>query len=637
MCKTPDVNTFNISMTPIRTIASLLLLAMLLYANTFKHDYALDDSIVIKENMFTKQGVSGLSGIFTKDTFYGFFKKEGKDNLVVGGRYRPMSLAFFAVGWSIWGNNPTLFHISNVFFYGLCCFLIFLLLSRLKLSKDIMNGWFPYLVAIIFLVHPIHTEVVANIKGLDEIFSLSGSLLACYLILKAINQNSIKYHFAAMLAFFFALMSKENAITFIAVIPLTLVLLNKNKLSQALKHSWSLWIAVIVFLTIRTSILGINFGDVPQELMNNPFLKIEGNMFVPFTFSEKMANIFFCLGQYLKLFMVPYPLTHDYYPFFVDLKSFGDLFVIFSVITHLALCVFAVKNFKKQPIFTYSIAFYLITLSVVSNIIFPVGTNMAERFLFMPSVGISILIVYTIHKILSNKNAKIITSYILIAIFSVITFGRNPVWKNDFTLFTTDVKTSHNSAKANNAAGGALQAEARNEKNEEKKKMMLRQSTVYLKKAIELHPNYKNAYLLLGNSYFYLENYKSAISVYEGALRIDPQYQDALKNLSVSYRELGKIEGEQNNNIKNAINYLSKAFQLNDTDPETVRLLGVAHGVANDHNSAIQYFEQLTTMIPDSALAYVILFKAYKNAGFEDQAENAYKKAIRLDPNAFKN
>ena len=636
MCKTSKLNPFKTSVTPVGAITSLLILAMLLYANTFKHDYALDDSIVIKENMFTKQGVSGLSGIFSKDTFYGFFKKEGKENLVVGGRYRPMSLAFFAVGWSIWGNNPTLFHILNVFFYGLCCFLIYLLISRLKLTKDIMNGWFPYLVAIVFLVHPIHTEVVANIKGLDEILSLSGSLLACYFILKAVNQNSFKFHLAAMVAFFFALMSKENAITFLAIIPLTLVLLNKNKLRLALKHSWSLWIAVIVFLTIRTSILGFNFGDAPQELMNNPFLKIEGNMFVPFTFSEKMANIFFCLGQYLKLFVIPYPLTHDYYPFFVDLKSFSDLFVIFSVIIHIALCVFAVMNFKKQPIFSYCITFYLITLSIVSNIVFPVGTNMAERFLFMPSVGISILIVYTIHKFLSDRKAKIITSFILIAIFSGITIGRNPVWKNDFTLFTTDVNTSHNSAKANNAAGGALQAEARNEKNEENKKKMLRQSIVYLKKAIELHPNYKNAYLLLGNSYFYLENYKSAISVYEGALRIDPQYQDALKNLSVSYRELGKIEGEQNNNINNAINYLSKAFQLNDSDPEIVRLLGVAHGVANDHNSAIQYFEQLTTMIPDSAVAYVILFKAYKNAGFEDQAENAYKKAIRLNPNAFK-
>lgn len=636
MCKTLKLNPFNTSMSPVGAIASLLLLAMLLYANTFKHDYALDDSIVIKENMFTKQGISGLSGIFTKDTFYGFFKKEGKDNLVAGGRYRPMSLAFFAVGWSIWGNNPTLFHISNVLFYGLCCFLIYLILSRLKLTKDIMNGWFPYLVAVVFLVHPIHTEVVANIKGLDEIFSLSGSLLACFLVLKSINQHAVKYQIAAMFAFFFALMSKENAITFVAVIPLTLILLNNNKLWQAIKYSWPLWVATIIFLIIRTSILGFDFGDAPKELMNNPFLKIEGNMFVPFSFSEKMANIFFCLGQYLKLFIVPYPLTHDYYPYFVELKSFSDLFVVFSVIIHLALGVFAVLNFKKHPIFSYCIAFYLITLSIVSNVVFPVGTNMAERFVFMPSLGISILMVYTIHKFMSDRQAKIVASCILITIFSGITIGRNPVWKNDLTLFTTDVKTSHNSAKANNAAGGALQAEARNEKDEAKKKKMLKQSVDYLKKAIELHPNYKNAYLLLGNSYFYLENYRSAIKIYEGALRIDPQYQDALNNLSVSYRELGKMEGEQNNNIGNAINYLSKSFQLNDTDPETVRLLGVAHGIANDHGSAIRYFEQLTTMIPDSALAYVILFKAYKNAGFDDQAENAYKKAIRLDPDAFK-
>ena len=76
---------------------ALFVLSVLLYANTFQHDFAQDDAIVITDNMFTTEGFSGLSGLFQYDTFYGFFKEEGKDKLVSGGRYRPLTPAMFAV------------------------------------------------------------------------------------------------------------------------------------------------------------------------------------------------------------------------------------------------------------------------------------------------------------------------------------------------------------------------------------------------------------------------------------------------------------------------------------------------------------------------------------------------------------
>ncbi|MBV6652333.1 MAG: hypothetical protein KI786_01165, partial [Mameliella sp.] len=75
----------------------LFALSFLLYANTLGHDYALDDAIVIYDNMFVKDGISGIPGILSKDTFYGFFKEEGKAALVAGGRYRPFSLILFAI------------------------------------------------------------------------------------------------------------------------------------------------------------------------------------------------------------------------------------------------------------------------------------------------------------------------------------------------------------------------------------------------------------------------------------------------------------------------------------------------------------------------------------------------------------
>ena len=75
----------------------LIALVFLLYINTLGHDFVLDDGIVISENKFVKEGVRGIPDILSKDSFYGFFKKEGKDKLVAGGRYRPMSMVMFIV------------------------------------------------------------------------------------------------------------------------------------------------------------------------------------------------------------------------------------------------------------------------------------------------------------------------------------------------------------------------------------------------------------------------------------------------------------------------------------------------------------------------------------------------------------
>ena len=180
---------------------------------------------------------------------------------------------------------------------------------------------------------------------------------------------------------------------------------------------------------------------------------------------------------------------------------FGDGPVLMSLFAYLTLIALAVYGYEKDRVLSFGILYFLITLSIVSNIVFPIGTNMSERFLFMPSLGFCLILPYIIYRISkTGKTAFYITAAIALA-FSVKTIVRNQVWVNDFTLFTTDVKTSSKSAKVLNAAGGALQTEAAKEKDPNKKKKMLEQAIVYLNEAVKIHPGYKNAYLLLGNTY----------------------------------------------------------------------------------------------------------------------------------------
>ena len=109
----------------------LFFISFFLYANTLTHQYALDDGIVITQNEYVKKGVSGIPDILSKDTFRGFFKKEGKDKLVAGGRYRPLTLVLFAIIYQIAGDNAFLFHLVSILSFAALVVLIYTCIKKL--------------------------------------------------------------------------------------------------------------------------------------------------------------------------------------------------------------------------------------------------------------------------------------------------------------------------------------------------------------------------------------------------------------------------------------------------------------------------------------------------------------------------
>ena len=616
----------------------LVCIAFLLYANTLNHEYTQDDAIVIYDNMFTTKGVSGFSGILTNDTFYGFFKEEGKAKLVSGGRYRPLTLLMFALEWQIFGNNPFIGHLFNLLYFALLVLILYELLALLfKQKMDVQKRYLlSFIAALIFAVHPIHTEVIANIKGRDEIISLLFSLLTFWFVLKAIDRNKIILMLPGMVFFLLGMLSKENAITFLAVIPLGVFLFRDISIKKNLFLTSGLLISAIVFLLIRTNVLGLDFGGKSLELMNNPFLKIEGSKYVDFSFQEKISTIIFTLGKYIQLLLFPHPLTHDYYPRQISIMSFSDWRVMLSFMAYLGMVIFGFVKMKKFPVIAFGIFFFIMTISIVSNILFPIGTNMSERFIFMPSVGFALIAAWLLIQLKEKRSW--LFSFILITVitlFSAKTFTRNMVWKNDFTLFTTDVKTSGNSAKVLNAAGGSLVTEAIREQNPQKQEKMLREAVGYLKRAIEIHPNYKNAYLILGNAQFYLKQYVDAIQSFERTLTIDPNFKDARNNLAICYREAGKYYGQEKNDIPNALLYLEKAYQEMPNDYETVRLMGIAYAYSGNNEKALEYFLKGTKLEPSNAGAFVNLGNIYYNIGDPEQGKLFHIQALELDADIF--
>lgn len=616
---------------------AVFLLGFALYANTFQHDFTLDDAIVITDNMFTQQGVSGIPGLLKYDTFYGFFKDPSKARLVAGGRYRPLTPVMFAVEKSLFGAHHRLAgHVINALLYGLTGAVIYWL--ALALFRDRPEGLFVALgTAVIFVCHPVHTEAVANIKGRDEIVALLGSLAALLWTYKALQSKQLAWTLPAMLAFFLALLSKENAITFLAVAPLTLYYFSRAKAGAIAAYTVPLLLPALIFLLIRGAILGWKLGDPPMELMNNPFLKIVNNEWVPFNAAEKSATIMTTLWEYLRLLVWPHPLTHDYYPRHVDIAQWSQWKPLLALALHLALLTLAILGLRRKDPVSYGIWYYLITLSIVSNIVFAVGTNMSERFIYMPSVGFALALSVLAYRLPGGKSSAAlpVAGLACIGIIALALCGktllRNAVWKDNLTLFTTDVKTSARSAKVRNAAGGELYTQAIKPENEARREAMLRQAVGHLQEAVRIHPTYKNAYLLLGNCYNYLKEYEASIQAYQNALRIDADYTDAKENLGITYREAGKYYGETEKNLSKALEYLNKAYEMRPTEFETVRLLGVAYGANGNFQESERYFLKALEINDQHADTWFDLGLTYLYAGLNAKADPCIAKAKALD------
>ena len=638
-------------------LLGITILSFFLYGNTLQNGYALDDTLVLTQNQFTKKGFSGLDDIFAYDSFVGFFGKE--KNLVAGGRYRPLSLASLAVETEFFGLNPFISHFINIILYILTCYLLYLVLANMISTND--KKWYssiPLLATFLFLIHPIHTEVVANIKGRDEMMTLLGALISMWVIIKYAEER--KTHIKLLMlvlsgiSFFLALLSKENAITFLAIIPAALYVFKRYSVGKIFKLMVPVILASAVFLIIRQKVLGVSISMPIDELLNDPFLHA--------TISEKYATIMYTLGIYVKLLFFPHPLTYDYYPYHIEIVNWSNIVVLLSTLIYIVITIYAVVGTLKKETGGFAALLYIASLSIVSNLVFPIGTFMNERFVFISSIGftigLSLVLIFVINKLVKDEKARQISLYtflfIVFTLSSIKVISRNTAWKDDLTLFTTDVKTSYNSAKSTCSAGGKLYETAKDMKDSVAKFKMLDQSVMYLHRAIDIHPTYTDALLLLGNALFEYKMYDSTIYYYKRITIRAPYFEKIYENLPIvlsrvkdpdfkikTYEffdsikkndydinyQLGAIWGKEKGNIPKAISYLEKAFAINPARKEAMKDLGVAYGFSGRLDDALALFKKALKINPTDDQIYYNIGITLLNQGKKEEAEIYFKKA----------
>ncbi len=481
-------NTFRYFPFPnqILPIIVLALVGVIFYCTSLYNEAALDDGIIIHQNDYVLQGAKGIKKIMTRDAYDSFYRRMNAKDQLVGGRYRPLAIVSFALEQEIIGkyengaysnncwdlnNNGVgdlaedlnkdgvynevdcqvkgsfLRHFDNMWTYILGCILLYLVFRNHMFRE---NQDMAFLSALIFLAHPVHSEVVANIRGRQDIFSLIFISLTFLFAFKFIDAKKVSSLIIAVVMFFLALLSKEYATILLGLIPLAFYVFKKIdfEFKALLPLTFVFLVCVLAMLFIKSQMVLGGTAHSFGQLRNMPFIyyglifsavyfvftvlvyrktllqknlntllicfygvflfyvglrfnavglapgvpdtELLNNPYLLATGEENFATRIFVFLKYFNLAWFPKNLTVGYSFDSVRYHHFTDWDFILSAILHLALLFFGIKLTIKRHVFGFAIITYLAFLLLVSNLFFNLGAVMIERWMFHATIGFAI-------------------------------------------------------------------------------------------------------------------------------------------------------------------------------------------------------------------------------------------------------
>lgn len=571
----------------------VVLIGGIFYFNSINNKYALDDDIIMKENMYVQKGFAGIGDIMGNDAYKSYYESMGVDQQLAGGRYRPLSIVSFAIEQQLFGecygarftevrdslfllqklqiNDANYFRLTNEknllerqikdtnialaktrhgfqifwFLLAMVALLVFLRECIFRENTDI-----AFLATLLFTIHPIHTEVVANVKSRDEIFSLLFICLTFIFFFRYDISKKGKDLALGCLNFFLAMLSKEYAFMLIGLIPAGLMIFHKRKVSEVILPVAAIAGVLVLYTFVRFSAVGgaatAPVNKASQDPLNDPYMYA--------TSEQRMASKLNRFDDYLWLLIFPHPLVSDYSYQHFAYSRFSDPMVWLSFFVNIGLVVLMFRLWMKRHPMAFALMIYFAFFILINNMFFDIGATMGERLIFHSSVGfcmaVAWLLIKGLEKIEIPRNIALAGIFVLLAIPAFLaTSKRNLEWMDDFTLFSADVKKHPNSALTNGNAGarymdrglGFLGHDSITEndtiraigRDMEKVNHYADTAIGYLTRATEIHKKYVNGYLNLGLCYFYKDQYEQAAEAWGSAYQYFPS-----NNILVRYKDM---------------------------------------------------------------------------------------------------
>jgi tetratricopeptide (TPR) repeat protein len=412
-----------------RARAALAAIALAAYANAFGLGLAQDSKVIVTQDARLQAVTTdNLKLILTKNYWW---PKAGD------GLYRPVTTLSLLFNYSVLGNGPNAagYHVVNFLMHAINVWLLYEL--ALLMFRRAGPAFFA---AALWAVHPIGTEAVTSIVGRADILAAMSVLGGLLLYIRLKSRWAPAALFAVACAGVFA---KENAAVLLGLMLLW-------DLSFGEKPRWQSYAAVaaslVVLVLVRHAVLG---GEPPAQpvYVDNP---LNGADFWTARWTAiKVA------GLDLWLVLFPLSLTCDRSFDQISLATLSDAWAWLSLLVVAAILTVVFVRYRKDRIAFWAAGFFGIALLPTSNLIFPIGATVAERFLYLPSVAFAVAAAALLYRLKNEQYAKAVL-IALLALFTVRTLARNPAWNDDISLASADSPTSPRSFRLHDMLAKSL-------------------------------------------------------------------------------------------------------------------------------------------------------------------------------------
>lgn len=491
-----------------RAALTVLVTAALVYVNGLANDFLMDDKFIAFSNTELPPG-AGAWRIFLRGERF-----QARDLPY----YRPLTNLTYYVDRQTWGANPAGFHLTNLLLHTGNSGLVF------GLARSLAGGLgTPLLTGLLFALHPVHTESVTMVQGRTDLLMTVFLLLSFWLV-RAADAGGAGGRVAAGLAlgaFFLALLAKEMAVTWPVLLAAWCQLLPAKDQDVA-RRRWRL-------LGLLGLVIGL-YGILRLAVVGLP--RIDPGLVGIRQHSVRFLLIPRTLLTYFRLMVWPVGL-HFYYEFPVPRSAADPAFLL--PLVGLGTCLLGVAWLvRRWPLATFGVAWFLVSLLPVSNVILIPGFVLAERYLYFPSIGFLLAVAFLAHRLLAGMEdrarrlswAAVAAIVLLLADFSV---KRNDQWKDPLGIYEGMAASSPNSVFVRTNLGLEYLDRGR-----------VDDAIAQLERSRALDPRYPPVYNDLGVAYARKGLRAEAEANYRWALTLSPTYAEAHNNLGVLFEDGGQ-------------------------------------------------------------------------------------------------
>ena len=616
--------------------AELLLLlglvSLAVYANTLGNGFVYDDHEQVLHNPYLRS-FRYLPDIFTSNV-WSHLGSQGESNY-----FRPVMTLGYLLCYQAFGDLAYIFHLYNIVFNTAVVMMLYFLSVRLFGRKD-LAVW----AALVFALHPVHTESVAWIAAITDLELAFFYLLTFYLYVRLAELDpgkAFRYRIGMVFSFMLALLSKEPALT----LPLVATVYEHCFRRDRDQTSWRvkggrygvLWLLSAAYIPFRIHILG---AFAPQMQMSTLSLYE--------TFLSSLALV----GNYIKLLFFPVQLVA--FHVFEKSESWMDLDVLQGVGLLLIAATGFLYFFRKNRILAFSFIWFFATLSPMLNAKWMAANVFTERYLYLPSIGFCWLAGSLIAHLTRGKGrearARTVAAWtaisIVLVLYAIRTVVRNRDWNNDIVLYTKTLAVYPNAPHIHNNLGTVYWDNGSVEEAERE-----------FRAAADLVPG--NAIFLnnLGLVFAHQERYQEAVEKYQASLLAKPYYADTHLNMGDVLRKMDRIsEAELQYRAAVALsplkararNQLGKLYQEQGRFDEAEKQyrasiegevshlpfdgLGEIYFERGDLRTAKEFFRRALDSYPSDSRAHLGLAKIFLRQGLLDDARREFEQTLLTDP-----